>query len=197
MEPLSRRSLRQLLDKCLFRPSKITRFEILFRIADAIAFVHSRGIVLRGLTSENICFDKHGPKLIGFGLAHRIPTEREDDLYDLEFCDGTPQYNSAEVAYNRPHGKATDVFSFSVVAWETLSKKVPYQEVEAAILATPGHNNVKKFYNYVHGDSLHRPMINGKWPSEFQDLLESGWAADPKMRPNLDTICTVLHTLSR
>jgi len=104
-------------------------------------YLHSEQIAFRELKPQNIGFTAYGSvNFFDFGCAERIGIEKDeririendDDEYNqFSSSGGTPRYNSPKLDFERPHGDATDVFSFSILESETMSLKVPYQGLES------------------------------------------------------------------
>ncbi|XXX72555.1 bifunctional serine/threonine-protein kinase/formylglycine-generating enzyme family protein [Sorangium sp. So ce134] len=129
------------------------------RIAQAIAYAHSRGVVHRDLKPENLMAGEFGEVLVmDWGLARRIgaadPLEEgmsgppgqalSGELTRHGDVLGTPAYMPPEQASGDTalHGPASDVYSLGAVLYRLLAGKPPYGghtgvEVIRALLAGP------------------------------------------------------------
>jgi serine/threonine protein kinase len=96
------------------------------KLADALHYAHSQGIVHRDVKPSNILIDRQGePRLIDFGLAI------DGDLGRLTKSGstiGTPQYMSPEQAsaLDRVIDGRSDIYSLGAVLYELLSKQPPF-----------------------------------------------------------------------
>lgn len=100
-------------------------------IAAGIGFLHDRGIVHRDLKPANI-FREHGIVKVGdVGLSKFIaPSRRSAHTQSV----GTVYYMAPEVAKGR-YGREVDVYSLTVILYELLTGKVPFDgETTAEIL---------------------------------------------------------------
>jgi serine/threonine protein kinase len=115
------------------------RVRVLERIARALAYAHSRGVLHEDVKPSNILLDLDGtPFLSDFGLAHEFPLRpgREG------FAGGTLDYMAPE---RLPAGEAgsdpaADIFSLGVVLHESVTGRRPYEgrtpeDLRRAILA--------------------------------------------------------------
>ncbi len=111
--------------------------KIISQTADAIAYIHSRGVIHRDICSKNILVDDNGKvKLIDFGLAfaksgsHRSAGERS----------GTPSYMAPEQVLALNTDERTDIFSFGIVMYEILSGNMPF----------PGSDKYSRMHNRIN-----------------------------------------------
>jgi len=124
-------------------------------------------------------------KLFDFGLAKELrEKDRSDDspFYNLTPCTGSLRYMAPEVANEEPYGKGCDVYSFSILLWEMMSLKHPYE------LYTP-----KTLREKVYNGSHSRPRIEKSWPSPVKLLLKRGWSQDPSARNTMAQIVSILR----
>lgn len=162
-----------------------TRIQILSDIANAMEYLHSKNIILRDLKSENAGFDIHGKiKLFDFGLATALRNENKvgPDRYNFSVDGGTLRYMSPEAASGDPYGKATDVYSFAMLAWETLSLSIPFASM-----------STEEFIHRVI-EKRSRPKLNPKWPKYLKALIAKSWATNASYRPSFQQIQRQLDT---
>ncbi|KAJ7492569.1 kinase-like protein [Mycena latifolia] len=98
------------------------------QIADALAFLHSRGIVHRDIKDENVVLGPHGKCiLIDFGSSGLVKRGGWDTF------SGTLDYAGPEILRGeRYEGKEQDVWAFGVVAYVLLVGECPFMTPEEA-----------------------------------------------------------------
>lgn len=94
---------------------------LLAPLADALAFIHARGIVHRDIKPAHVLFLGEVPVLIDFGIAGTP----DDDLQQAELS-GTPAWMAPEQLLGRPVGPAADIWSFSAFGLFLLTGEKPY-----------------------------------------------------------------------
>ncbi len=146
------------------------------QLADALAYVHARGVVHRDIKPANVLVDTTGTsaKLADFGVARLVDSARLTvDGATL----GTPDYLSPEQATGAPVGAASDIYSLGLVLLEALTGQRPFpgRGVEAAVVR-------------VH----QAPPIPGWVPPEWQGLLRDMTAIAPSDRPDAATVVRLL-----
>jgi len=98
--------------------------DIMFQVADAVRFIHSRAILHGDIKSENIFLvrttvQRRHIKLLDFGLAR-------PDLGRLDGIDGTPEYLAPERIDGNPASQASDIYALGIVFFELLTGHLPF-----------------------------------------------------------------------
>lgn len=149
--------------------------------ADALAYVHSLGIIHRDIKPANILLVQTRPgeplraKVTDFGIARIADSTR---LTATGVMVGTAAYLSPEQAMGSPLSPATDVYSLGLVLIECIKQAMEYPggAVESAVAR------------------LHRaPNIPEDLPAEWADLLRSMTAIEALDRPTAAEVETALR----
>ena len=109
----------------LHRPRQA--IQLLAKIAHAIEYAHSHGILHRDLKPGNILLDGHGEALISdFGLARWI--DAASDLTQTIMVFGTPGYIAPEQVQTPSANltPAVDIYSLGAILFELLSGRPPF-----------------------------------------------------------------------
>jgi len=108
------------------QPSSIRSY--LGQLADALCFLHSRGIVHRDVKDENVILGPSGKCiLIDFGSSGLVKSGGWDTF------SGTLDYAGPEILRGeRYHGKEQDVWAFGVVAYVLLVGECPFTTADEA-----------------------------------------------------------------
>lgn len=145
----------------------------------AIQHIHDRGILHHDIKSGNFVICKDNVlKLCDFGISKNVV---KTVCTDFEL--GTIPWMAPEAFVELTLTKATDVYSLSVVFWELITCKIPYEK--------------RGFANIIWSVQIHklRPDIPESCPIAFRHLLEQGWHEDANRRPKAAEIITALKNM--
>jgi WD40 repeat protein/serine/threonine protein kinase len=145
--------------------------EILMKVADAVAFAHSRGVIHRDLKPENVMLGDFGEVLVmDWGLALPAPGyEKSGTISPAHSMGGTPAYMAPEMA-SGPLEKitfASDVYLMGAILYEILTGRAPHT----------GKNTMQCLFAAAKNEI--RPVDKG---GELMDIALKAMATDPKKR---------------
>ncbi|WNV85202.1 serine/threonine-protein kinase [Umezawaea sp. Da 62-37] len=144
-------------------------------VADALAYVHGRGVMHRDVKPSNILLDDDTPYLADFGLAHSVGSTR---LTRTGRVVGTAAYLAPEQVRGAEVDSAADVYALGLVLLECLTGRCEYtgSDVEAMVAR------------------LHRsPVIPEHLPAGLARLLALMTSPSPEQRPTAGDCATVLR----
>jgi len=113
------------------RPPLRRRLALLADLCDAVHYAHQRGVIHRDLKPGNILIDADGrPKILDFGVARVTDGDLQLTTVQTQASQvlGTLPYMSPEQVAGDALATDTrsDVYALGVVAFETLSGRLPY-----------------------------------------------------------------------
>ena len=133
MEWVDGRLLRQVLNEQRKFPVE-RALRIALAICDALAYIHSHGVVHRDLKPENIMVDAEDRiKLIDFGIAANVGSRRIT-FAKLSQTMGTPDYISPEQVRGKRGDARSDLYALGVMLYEMLTGKVPFTGPNAFVI---------------------------------------------------------------
>ncbi len=125
MELLKGRDLRQLRQEG-WRATPAQAALIVRRVADALAYAHSKGVVHRDVKPANIFMvGRTQPRVLDFGIA-RIAHQHENAVGG-DIAAGSPYYMAPEQSRHETVDRRADVFSLGVVLYELLTGQKPFR----------------------------------------------------------------------
>ena len=152
---------------------------ITMQVADALAAAHQLGIVHRDLKPENIMIGrKHDGsdwvKVVDFGIAKTMETERGQNLTTAGVSLGTPEYMSPEQFAGDKLDHRTDIYSLGLVLFNMLTGQLPYPKV------TSKETLIKRLTTQPAPLAQVRPDL--PWPPGLQTALDRALAPDASER---------------
>jgi len=169
MELLKGRDLAQLRQEG-WRATPAQAAVIVRRVADALAFAHSKGVIHRDIKPANIFMvGRTQPRVLDFGIA-RVAHQQEDG--DPHTGAGSPYYMAPEQVRRETVDRRADVFSLGVVLYELLTDLKPFRgeslaEIREAVL---------------HHDAPLASKIDPTVPKPLALIAQRAMAKDPEQR---------------
>jgi serine/threonine protein kinase len=148
---------------------------LLMFVARSLAYLHSKGIVHLDLKPANILLLAQRAKLGDFGSAKLFGLSVTQTSIAL-----TQSYASPDALNGKDPDPAMDVYSFAVIAYElatgqpAFDPKLPPGPLMMAIL----------------GGKV--PQVPSSVAPVLRQVIERGWALDPKQRPTMAEVCETL-----
>ena len=125
MEFLEGEALNDLAKRKRLSPGEIA--DLGARIAEALGYAHSKGIVHRDVKPGNILVRPDGkPKITDFGIA-RIEDTAEHLRTQAGEVLGTPAYMSPEQVLSEPVDGRSDIFSLGIILYELCAGERPFR----------------------------------------------------------------------
>jgi predicted ATPase/signal transduction histidine kinase/GAF domain-containing protein len=122
------------LDRLLGKPLEISEFlRIAIALAGALRRVHERGLIHKDIKPANVLVDvaKGGVWLTGFGIASRLPRERQHPGPPEEIA-GTLAYMAPEQTgrMNRSIDSRSDLYALGITFYEMLTGTLPFRATD-------------------------------------------------------------------
>jgi serine/threonine-protein kinase len=168
MELLKGRDLRQLREEG-WRPTPVQAALIARRVADALAYAHSKGVVHRDVKPANIFMvGRTQPRVLDFGIAH--VAHRNDGMGDI--AAGSPYYMAPEQARQEPVDRRADVFSLGVVLYEMLTDQKPFRGSTLAEISQ----------SVIEHEPPPANEVNARVPHALAQIVAHAMLKDPQQR---------------
>ncbi|XP_055368849.1 retinal guanylyl cyclase 1-like isoform X2 [Betta splendens] len=180
VEHCPRGSLADLLADGNMRLDWMFKSSLIMDLIKGMKYLHLRGLSHGRLKSTNCLVDgRFVLKVTDYGLPmilHAQNLNLSEDPQDL-------LWTAPELLRNPVQGGsfAGDVFSFSIITQEVISRTLPY-----AMMDMPAHEIVDRLKN---PPPLCRPMVSvDEAPDDCLSLMNECWNEDPNKRPSFDNI---------
>jgi serine/threonine-protein kinase len=160
--------------------------EVVAQVADALAYLHGRGIVHGDVKPGNILVPADGSpvRLADFGVAHRLPAGPGTEPGSgprWGVLHATPEYAAPELVAGRPPGPASDVYALGILLYELLSGRTPYQGGTAT--------------EVLMRHATCTPVPPWGMPEKVWPVILACTAPDPAHRPTTATVANRLRGL--
>jgi eukaryotic-like serine/threonine-protein kinase len=132
MEYIDGRSVEFLIQQKRIAPP--TAAALVVRVAEAVHYAHTQGVIHRDLKPANIMVDRvRRPVVMDFGIAKFLG--KSSTLTQEGVIMGTPAYMAPEQAGERPEkvGPASDVYSLGAILYTLLTSRPPYESQTALL----------------------------------------------------------------
>eukprot|EP00186_Timspurckia_oligopyrenoides_P000180 CAMPEP_0182445108 /NCGR_PEP_ID=MMETSP1172-20130603/3349_1 /TAXON_ID=708627 /ORGANISM="Timspurckia oligopyrenoides, Strain CCMP3278" /LENGTH=1157 /DNA_ID=CAMNT_0024640817 /DNA_START=148 /DNA_END=3621 /DNA_ORIENTATION=+ len=184
-EFMPRGTLYDVLHKGQMQLNWVLMKRIVLDIVRGMAYIHASDLLHRDLKSSNLLLDgSFNVKIGDFGLVHFL------DSNDNSLSGGGPvghagtyQYMAPEVIANDAATEKSDVYSFAILLWEIMARKLPYLGMDPQMVA----QNVLS--NHL------RPPIMPFFPQPMAVLMNACWHYEPSKRPSFVDIEAIVKKL--
>jgi len=157
-------------------------------VANGLGYLHKKKILHRDIKPGNVLL--HGDfnggnfvaKLTDFGLAAMVQSYSVNDA-ELTAETGTYRYMAPEVIRHERYCFSADIYSFSLLLWEVLTREVPFapaSPIEAAASVA------------IEGS---RPPMPCGIPRCIDTMLQKCWHENPDERMSVEQITSVFPDL--
>lgn len=155
---------------------------IIYGIASAMSYLHSKGIIHRSLKSATVYLDDIlTPKIGDFGLSTRFKSSTNITHQSITTVKIDPAFLAPEVMLSNEYSKSSDVYAFAMIVYEIMSSKIPFDEFA----------NKNTIFDEVVVKK-NRPSLSKEVPRCYQRLIERCWSQEPSERPTFDDIAYLL-----
>jgi len=162
--------------------SNLLGVKMLTDVAKGMTFLHAAMIIHRDLKPDNVLIvsmsnkEKVNAKISDFGTSRDVSSSNVVSTMTQGI--GTPMYMAPELLLNQEYGQAVDIFSYAVLCYEVMQRKIPYTD------ETFTHSwDISDFV--TKGNRLQIPKT---FPEEIQKIIAECWVADPASRPKFPEI---------
>ena len=165
-------------------PSLSLRLRLAGNVADALAFLHAKGLVHRDVKGSNVLLDatRTRAKLADFGLSKILSDARNGDVSSSNRC-GTLRYMAPEAFRGEAIGTPVDVYAFALMLHEVTHGR------KAFALLAPLQTAIEVTMNRARPPLTLQAAQGGSW---LCPLLERCWSDDPLARPPMSEVVETL-----
>lgn len=137
------------------------------------------------LKPSNILFTKDFKlKLVDFGISRELDCDREEVKYNLfQKGWGTAEYLSPETHLEGKISAKTDIWSYGVVLFEMIFKRVPFQNIRKNYKTLNSFGEALQF-----PDSSIQDIFKKNKQSLIIDLIENCLNKNPEQRFDIDKV---------
>ncbi|XP_072744198.1 proto-oncogene serine/threonine-protein kinase mos isoform X2 [Anoplolepis gracilipes] len=168
----------RLQDSILLREKRVSIWR---DIACALQFCHNFAVIHADVKATNILMTADDrAKLTDFGSSILI-----GEPHISTRPRGTPGYTAPEVLKGDVPTFAADVYSLGIVAWQMLSRKVPFHGLHSHTI----------IYISVKGTRPKSETLDDEFGGRYTELFKAAWSQNITDRPTLSEIINKLNLL--
>ncbi|MBI1249269.1 protein kinase [bacterium] len=152
--------------KVIRHKSEAENLEIFLKVADAVAFAHSKNVIHRDLKPENVMLGEYGEVLVmDWGLAVNLSRKEEFTM------GGTPAYMAPEMARGplEKIGKCSDIYLLGAMLYEIVTGFPPHAASSVTECLVAAAQNV---------------IVKSESTSRLKNIALRAMATSPKLRFN-------------
>ncbi len=152
--------------KVIRNKTEAENLEIILKVADAVAFAHSRNVIHRDLKPENVMLGEYGEVLVmDWGLAVDLSRKEEFTM------GGTPAYMAPEMAKGPLEriGKCSDIYLLGAMLYEIVTGFPPHAASTITECLVAAAQNV---------------IVRSDTTSRLKNIALKAMATSPKLRFN-------------
>jgi len=197
------------------------RLGLALQVAQGMLYLHSldKPLVHRDLSSNNVLIDRRGnAKITDFGLSKTMSAANDGGASYLTTTKGTgtaeymapeilrvggglPGSPAADSAVQVEYTEKVDVYSYGVLLWEILTRRVPWQHAGLGTLQVITQLALRGAAATV--ETLRMDVADPHTSGNAEDMVPDGtlrelitrcWAEDPAERPSFEDIVPPLQT---
>lgn len=159
--------------------------KIAIETAQAMAYIHAKGVVHRDLKCSNLLIDENWKvKVCDFGMARqqvKDPKALRSLGWSMTIC-GTDEYMAPEVLLGDDYNEKADVFSFGICLSEMILRRIPTQRGLAR--------------RYAFDENLFRSLCPPSCPSSLAQLVIICCQTEPSRRPTFAALLRLLQPMA-
>ena len=185
-------SLRKYLEKIFESLSLNHQLNLLHNICSAVAYLHSKGIVHRDLSDNNVLLSGDVAKVCDFGMSRLFDVKKgAADLSKMTRVPGTPNYMPPEAVRDPPkYSEKLDCFSIGVLGVQIITRKCPEPgpSTKPRQDSSSATGEVHVPISEIERRKSHLDLIAADHP--LKSLLLQCLRDNAKDRPTADRLCS-------